>query len=92
MDLPYTRSMVRAALDGDLEGVQTKKHPIFGLEMPTSCPGVPDEVLDPKATWSDPQAYDHRAAELAQSFTDNFAQYKGSVEKGVMQAGPKTTS
>lgn len=89
IDLPYTRAMVGAALDGRLDSVRRKEDPIFGLQMPTSCPGVPDDLLDPKATWSDPQAYDRRANELAQSFADNFAQYKSSVDESVMRAGPK---
>jgi phosphoenolpyruvate carboxykinase (ATP) len=88
MSLPYTRAMVNAALNGELEGVPTTADPIFGLALPESCPDVPAEILNPRSTWQDPQAYDDQARKLAQQFKDNFAQYAGHVPEGVVQAGP----
>ena len=51
--------MIKAALSGQLDSVSYQRHPIFNIEMPTSCPGVPAEVLDPRGTWADKAAYDH---------------------------------
>ena len=89
MNIDHTRSMVRAALNGLLEGVPTVVDPIFGIEVPTACPGVPSEVLQPRATWRDPDAYDRQARELAAMFADNFAAYADGVEEAVRTAGPK---
>ncbi|UCG86010.1 MAG: phosphoenolpyruvate carboxykinase (ATP) [Gemmatimonadota bacterium] len=83
MKLPYTRTMVNAALDGTLEGVPTRTDPVFGLEVPQSCPDVPADVLDPRTTWTDPKAYDAQAAKLAAMFRNNFKQFKGDVSKEV---------
>ena len=58
-------TMIRAALRGELDGVEHRVDPVFGFAVPTACPGVPSEVLDPRATWSDPEAYDRQARELA---------------------------
>jgi phosphoenolpyruvate carboxykinase (ATP) len=88
MSLPYTRAMVHAALDGSLTGVSTKTHPVFGLEMPTAVPDVPEEVLDPRQTWKDPVAYDAAAAELAGMFHNNFEQFAADVDDEVRSAGP----
>ena len=71
MCLPHTRAMLRAALDG-LAGVPMRTHPLFGLAIPTRCPGVPDEVLDPRATWADGAAYDQAARAVAERFAANF--------------------
>lgn len=76
MPLPHTRAMVTAALEGSLDNVQYKTHPVFGLEVPTTCPGVPDQVLDPRQTWPDPQAYDQKASELKAKFEANLAKFK----------------
>jgi phosphoenolpyruvate carboxykinase (ATP) len=88
MDLPLTRAMVSAALSGALDDVVTKLHPIFNLEVPVTCPGVPNEVLDPQATWSDPESYDEQARELARMFIDNFKRFGDSVPAEVVRAGP----
>ncbi|MEA2499599.1 MAG: phosphoenolpyruvate carboxykinase [Actinomycetota bacterium] len=88
MDLPHTRAMVRAALSGQLKDVATKRHPIFNVEVPMTCPGVPDEVLDPQATWPDPDAYDKQARELARMFQKNFERFASSLPAEVLQAGP----
>src|SRR5690606_5721253 len=88
MNLSYTRAMVRAALNGDLDTVEYKEDPIFGLRMPTTCPGVPANVLDPRETWADKDAYDVKARELAQRFSENFRNFDG-VASEIVAAGPK---
>jgi phosphoenolpyruvate carboxykinase (ATP) len=87
MNLGYTRAMVRAALEGDLDSAETVNDPIFGLQIPEHCPGVPDEVLQPKKTWDDPDAYDKKAQELAAKFNENFAKFNG-ISKDIKNAGP----
>ncbi|NDJ52084.1 MAG: phosphoenolpyruvate carboxykinase (ATP), partial [Chloroflexi bacterium] len=89
MQLAYTRAMIHAILDGTLAQVETRQEPFFGLHVPVACPGVPDEVLDPKQTWSDPDAYDRQAQDLANRFRQNFAaKYEKSVEQAIRVAGP----
>jgi phosphoenolpyruvate carboxykinase (ATP) len=89
MNIDHTRSMVRAALNGLLEGVPTRKDPIFGLEVPTAVPDVPVRFLQPRATWSDPDAYDGQARTLARMFAENFAKYADGVPASVRDAGPR---
>jgi phosphoenolpyruvate carboxykinase (ATP) len=89
MSIAHTRAMITAALSGQLDGVQYHRHPIFNVEMPASCPGVPDAVLDPRSTWSDKAAYDEQARKLAQMFVDNFKTFEGDVDRAVVNAGPK---
>jgi phosphoenolpyruvate carboxykinase (ATP) len=91
MNIDHTRSMVRAALSGALDDVPTATDPIFGVEVPTSCPDVPSEVLSPRATWADPDAYDRQAAALARMFADNFRAYADGVSDAVRAAGPRVT-
>lgn len=68
--------------------VPTVTHPIFGVEVPTRCPGVPDEVLDPRNTWADKAAYDQQARMLAAKFAENFEKYADEVSEEVKSAGP----
>lgn len=75
MKLSYTRAMVKAALEGELNNVETVQDPIFGLHIPLHVPGVPDEVLQPKSTWADPEAYEQKAKELAVKFRENFKKF-----------------
>ncbi|MHB1262817.1 MAG: phosphoenolpyruvate carboxykinase (ATP) [Gemmatimonadaceae bacterium] len=90
MKLGYTRAMVRAALAGELDAVEAIADPVFGLQVPTSIPGIPAEVLTPKATWADGAAYDAQAAKLAGMFRKNFEEKFGHmVPDAVRQAGPK---
>ena len=89
MDLGHTRAMVRAATSGELDDVETRRHPIFNIDVPVACPGVPDEVLDPQSTWADPEAYDRQARELAAMFVDNFRKFSDDVPVEVVDAGPK---
>jgi phosphoenolpyruvate carboxykinase (ATP) len=89
MSIAYTRAMVRAALDGSLARVETRPDPIFGIHVPTSCPDVPDEVLWPRNTWADHDAYDEAARNLARRFNDNFEKFNDQVTAEVRSAGPK---
>ena len=72
MSLKDTRALLNAALDGDLDEVELEKHPILGLRMPTSCPGVDASILNPRDTWDDPEAYDEAATKLQGLFRANF--------------------
>lgn len=87
--IPYTRAMVNAALDGDLSEVPCWHDPVFDFQVPESCPGVPDELLRPRESWSDPAAYDAQAAKLAEMFHQNFKQCAGEVPASISSAGPK---
>jgi phosphoenolpyruvate carboxykinase (ATP) len=89
LPIAQTRAMVRAALDGTLADIPTVPDPVFGVSVPIRCPDVPDELLQPRATWSDPAAYDSQARELARRFASNFAQFAGSVPPEVEAAGPR---
>jgi phosphoenolpyruvate carboxykinase (ATP) len=88
MKLAYTRSMITGILLGALDEVATKTDPIFGLEIPEQVEGVPDEILTPRRTWSDPAAYDAQANKLAGMFRDNFRQFEDQVTAEVIAAGP----
>ena len=82
MSIKYTRAMLDAALAGELDNVETVTHPVFNLKIPTSCPNVPDEILDPRNTWDDKDAYDAAAAKLKDMFQANFAE-KGFADLGI---------
>ncbi len=88
ISLPYTRAMVRAAISGALDKVETWTDPIFGLHVPTSCPDVPSHILRPRDTWQDGAAYDRQARELARSFAENFAKFP-DADPDVRAAGPR---
>ena len=75
MKLAYTRAMIQAALEGDLNNVETVKDAIFGLEIPQHVPGVPDDVLQPHKTWADKASYEAKAKELAAKFRENFKKF-----------------
>jgi len=88
MNLEYTRAMVKAALDGELDSVEYEEDPVFGLMIPKSCHDVPAEILNPRNTWSDKEAYDKAAINLAESFAKNIAKFSG-IAPEVIAAGPK---
>jgi phosphoenolpyruvate carboxykinase (ATP) len=88
MKIAYTRAMVHAALDGSLADVPTRPDPVFGVAVPTTCPNVPTEVLDPRQTWNDPTAYDAQAHKLATMFIENFKTFSDQVSPEVRAAGP----
>ncbi|HEX4887560.1 MAG TPA: phosphoenolpyruvate carboxykinase (ATP) [Luteibaculaceae bacterium] len=89
MKLSYTRAMITAALTGQLTNAQFVKHEIFGVEMPTSCPGVPDEILNPRNTWQDKAAYDEKAQNLAERFVNNFKKFEAGTSAAILSAAPK---
>jgi phosphoenolpyruvate carboxykinase (ATP) len=87
MKLKYTRAMVNAVLSGELQHVPTTPHPIFGVEVPQSCPGVPPQFLDARGMWPDKSAYDKAARDLARRFNKNFEKFTG-VSPEIAQAAP----
>ena len=87
MKLAYTRAMVTAILDGTLADVKFEQDEIFGLSIPTSCPNVPAEVLNPRNTWENKAAYDEAAKKLAKLFVENFKGYH-AVDSDIVNAGP----
>ncbi len=87
--LAYTRAMVRAALSGQLVQIPTTEDPIFGVQVPQMCPDVPKEILWPRETWPDKQAYDEQARKLAAMFSKNFQQFAADVSPEVREAGPR---
>jgi phosphoenolpyruvate carboxykinase (ATP) len=89
IDLTHTREMVRAAIAGRLEGVETHADPVFGLNVPASVPGVPDGILDPRETWPDKDAHDEYARKLAGLFKENFKMFEDEVGEEVRRAGPQ---
>jgi phosphoenolpyruvate carboxykinase (ATP) len=88
ISLSWTRAMIGAALEGALDEVTYQTHPVFGMEMPLECPGVPASVLDPRNTWEDRAAYDKQASALAAQFIRNFAKYAAGVTEEIKAAGP----
>ncbi len=88
MEIKYTRAMLNAALDGKLDGASFKKESYFGLMIPDSVPGIPQDVIDPRLTWKNKNAYDAKARELAARFHDNFKVYAGDVSQDVIDAAP----
>lgn len=91
MKLKYTRAMIAAAINGELNNVAYTEHPLFNLRMPLSCPNVPDGLLDPRATWPSAAQYDDQALNLALAFIANFEQYASFDGSEVLNAGPSVT-
>lgn len=89
MKLKFTRAMVTAALNGELEKVEYKHDDTFNLDVPQSCPNVPSEIMNPRDTWEDKAAYDLSAKKLAKMFADNFAKKYPNMPKNIAEAGPK---
>jgi phosphoenolpyruvate carboxykinase (ATP) len=89
MKIAYTRRMVDELLNGSLNSVEFEIDPVFGLQVPVSCPGIPQEVLNPRKTWKDPVAYDAQAKKLAAMFQENFKQFADGVPEEVLAAGPR---
>jgi phosphoenolpyruvate carboxykinase (ATP) len=88
MSIKHTRAMIRAILSGSLAEIETRPDPIFKLNIPVSCPEVPQEVLIPRNTWKDQQAYDEKAHHLAGLFNENFKKYSDGVSEGVRAVAP----
>ena len=88
MSLKITRALITAALEGDLDNVEFVDHEIFGLAMPTECPNVPTEVLNPRNTWSDKAIYDKKANDLANAFNKNFEKFAENANAEILAGAP----
>jgi phosphoenolpyruvate carboxykinase (ATP) len=88
ISIKHTRAMLTAALDGSLNQVDFQVDPWFGFEIPLSCPGVPDELLNPGASWADQDAYRANIQELVDRFKENMKKYEKSTPQDVLLAGP----
>ncbi len=89
MSIKISRAVLRAALSGALEQAHYSPFPHFGFEIPDTCPGVPPEVLNPKNTWPDKNAYDEKAKHVAKLFIDNFKQFEAGTAQEILNAAPK---
>ena len=90
VDIAATREMVHAVISGKLDDAETYKDPFFGLNVPEEVPGVPTEILNPKQTWSDKEAYERQARKLAGLFEENFRKFEAEVSEEVRGAGPRS--
>jgi len=90
MPIAATRALLDAALSGELAGVEYRKDPVFGFDVPVEVPGVDSALLDPRSTWADPAAYDEKAAYLAGKFNENFAKYADDAGEAIASAGPRS--
>ncbi len=89
MKLSFTRAMLTAALNGELDNIEFTSHPVFGVLMPNSCPNVPQEILHPRNTWTDKAAYDATANALAEKFNENFKKFEEGSSEAIKNAAPK---
>lgn len=87
--LVHTRNLIQAALRGDLDEVDYQTHLIFGLAYPRSCPNVPSDILSPRDSWRDKEAYFAQANKLAEAFAENFKQYEAEMDIKILEAAPK---
>jgi len=90
MPLPHTRSIIDAIHDGSLTDAPTQTDPTFGIEVPTECPEVPSDILVPRNTWDDKEAYDEQAKKLADLFADHFETYEDVASDDIAAADPTT--
>ncbi|WP_179349890.1 phosphoenolpyruvate carboxykinase (ATP) [Winogradskyella pacifica] len=86
--LKYTRAMITAILEGELDNVAYEQHPIFGLFMPKTCPNVPDSILDPMNTWENKGQYVSKSIQLAHSFHLNFEKFASEASEQIIEGGP----
>ena len=86
--LAFTRALIKAALNGELDKVKMTEHSTFKLAMPIECPGVPPELLNPRETWTDKMQYDQKARQLALEFKSNFEKYTDETDAAIVHAGP----
>jgi phosphoenolpyruvate carboxykinase (ATP) len=89
MKLKYTRSVVDAIHSGTLDDAPTTVDPVFGFDIVTACPDVPDAMMQPRETWDDKNAYDAASKKLAMLFAENFKEFADGVDASVLAAGPK---
>jgi phosphoenolpyruvate carboxykinase (ATP) len=92
MAIKYTRALITAALEGRLANAEFQTLPFFGLQTPVACEGVPADILNPRNTWADKAAYDHKAQELANDFVKNFEKYKAQANEEILAAAPTATT
>jgi phosphoenolpyruvate carboxykinase (ATP) len=92
MNLTHTRAMIRAALEGKMDHVNYREHDVFGIAIPSACPSVPTEILDPRNTWHDKDAYDRKAAFLANAFMQNFEKFAAFANEELLAGGPTVFS
>lgn len=90
ISLKFTRAIIDAIHSGELANANFSPDPVFGVEIPDACPGVPSEILVPKSTWVDAAAFDAAAKSLATQFRDNFKSYEDQASEAVRNAAPKT--
>jgi phosphoenolpyruvate carboxykinase (ATP) len=83
MKISFTRAMLNAAIEGNLDTMKFAENPAFKFKVPVECPGVPSDVLDPRKTWRDKNAYDAKAGELLEGFRNNFKQFEADVPREV---------
>lgn len=89
MSLKHTRQIINAVLNGELSDVDYVEEPFFGLMIPKNVPGVPAEILNPRSTWADQNAYDEKAKALAGMFKNNFEQFQSRASSDILAGGPK---
>ncbi len=89
ISIRHTRALLNAALTGKLDQVEYYRDPVFGFEVPTTCPGVPDEVLKPWSSWPSREEYDKKYKQLAMRFIENFKKFEEGTPREVIEAGPK---
>ena len=89
VEIKYTRAMIKAILEGQLDKVETTEDPVFGIHVPLKVKGVPDEILQPRNTWIKSATYDEKANELANQFIENFKEYESNVDKKILDASPR---
>jgi len=89
IELSFTRAMIKAALEGQLSKVEYHKHTSFGLEIPRSCPDVPNAILNPRDTWRNEEDYDVTCQKLVELFHQNFKKYEGEAGASIAKAGPQ---
>ncbi|MBI1795239.1 MAG: phosphoenolpyruvate carboxykinase (ATP) [Chloroflexi bacterium] len=89
ISIKYTRALLSAVLTGKLDKVKFAKDPVFGFEVPTQCPDVPDEVLNPSSSWADTKEYDKKYRQLAARFVENFKKFEDGCPPEVLASGPK---
>jgi len=90
--LSYTRALISAALNGDFDKLEFGETDFFKLAYPTSCSGVPQELMNPKNSWADKAAYDAKARHLAEQFVKNFSQYAGAANAEILSAAPQVST
>ena len=89
MPIQATRVLLGAALSGDLDSVEYRIDPVFGFEVPVTVPDVESDILDPRSTWRDPEAYDRQAGKLARMFREAFEAYAEDAGEAITNAGPR---